>query len=400
MGKSLLIDNIYQALYFYGDQSCSELSKRLHRSTPSVSKLLNILIEHDYVQSNGHAPSTGGRRAVRYTIQPKAGYVVSVSTDQLFTTIVILDLLKNKVTEAETFELNLHTHKKPLRTLAKRIKAHINHSDIPLKKIWGVGMAMPGLVKPKKGMNYTFFDQNMPITHQVFLEEATRLPVFLDNDSSLNALSEWYFGKAKGAKNAMIINIGWGTGLGMILNGKLFRGETGYAGEFSHIPINDNGKLCECGKRGCLETETSLLIMAQEAIHQIETGTEVGINQKPLSYMSEEIMNSAINGNHYSIALLEKIGKALGKGIGILIQIMNPGMIVLGGRGAKAGKIIKAPIDQAIIQNCIPRLAEKVDLTVSDLGKKATLLGAAALVVENISIQKYINENKKTKIAL
>src|SRR5699024_568312 len=263
-----------------------------------------------------------------------------------------------------------------------------------------VGIAMPGLIKPKSGMNCTFFNQNSTISHKDYLEKELNLPVFLDNDSSLTALAECAFGKAKGQNNAMIVKIGWGTGLGMIVNGKLFRGETGYAGEFSHIPISNNGKLCECGKRGCMETETSLLIMAEEAIKKIKEGEETGIQLKELKYMSDEIINAALNGNQFCINLLSKIGHNLGKGIAILIQIMNPGIVLLSGRGARAEKILKAPIEQALTHNCIPKIAENTQIAVSDLGLQAPLLGAAALVIESCPIQDIVRQTELIKEAL
>ena len=105
-----------------------------------------------------------------------------------------------------------------------------------------------------------------------FISKAVGLPVFIDNDSSLIALAELRFGAAKNEKNAMIINMGWGVGLGLILDGALYRGDNGFAGEFSHIPVFTNNKLCSCGKNGCLETETSLLVLVEKALDGLKSG--------------------------------------------------------------------------------------------------------------------------------
>lgn len=378
-----LLDVIFRRLYFQGGQSCAGLSRWLNKSVPLVTKELNHLIAEGYVTTDGYAPSTGGRRATRYSLNPAFGYVVAVSMDQLFTVIAIFDLARQQVVSPETFELDLHQTKDVLPFLAKKIQACIAGSSIPPEKILGVGVAMPGFINKEKGINHTFFNQGLPYSHRELLQRELNLPVFLDNDSSLTALAEWIFGRAKGTRNAMIVNIGWGTGLGMIVNGELVRGELGYAGEFSHIPVSDNGILCECGKRGCLETQTSLLIMAQKAIDEINKGHKTGIELKDVKYMSDNIIDAALNGNQFCIDLISQMGLALGKGIAILIHIMNPGSIVLSGRGARAESILMAPVQHALHQYCIPRLAENTKVEISTLGQEAPLIGAAALVIEN-----------------
>ncbi len=395
MVNGYLSDIIFKRLYFQGPQSCAELSEWLHKSNPSVTKELNILIEKGLVITDGYAPSTGGRRATRYSIQPECGYVVAVAMDQLFTVIEIEDLTHQQVSEPEYIELDLHQEKNPLVKLAAYINRHLDQSPISKDKIIGVGIAMPGIINIEEGINYTFFNQHLPVSHKLFLEDKLNIPVYIDNDSSLTALAEWTFGQAKGEKNAMVINVGWGTGLGMILDGDMFRGETGYAGEFSHIPISENGVLCECGKRGCLETETSLFLMAEKAVKEIQEGKDTGIQLRDVKYMSDEIIEAAHRGNQYSIRLLSDIGYMLGKGIAVLVHIMNPRLIVLGGRGASAGKILLAPIQQALTQYCIPRLTDKTEIVVSDLGRDASLIGAAALVVENANRTGIINSTAK-----
>jgi predicted NBD/HSP70 family sugar kinase len=176
----------------------------------------------------------------------------------------------------------------------------------------------------------------------------------------------------------------------MIVNGELFRGHAGYAGEFSHIPISENDIICECGKRGCLETETSLLVVTQKAAQEAKKGKIAYL--KPFSEnndkrMGDAIMEAANKGDQFAIGLLSDMAYKLGKGIAILIHIMNPEMVILSGRGAKAGKTLVAPIQQALNQYCIPRLVENTELKVSRLGYNAGLIGAAALVMENFGIR-------------
>lgn len=393
--KYILQNNILKRLYFQDSQSCNELSSWLNRSIPSVTKVLNELIEENLVVTNGYAPSTGGRKPLSYSLKSDKGYILAVAMDQLFTQIVITDLTSHQILPPESIELDLYETENALELVAKAILEYLRKSGIDKSKIIGAGIGMPGFISAEKGMNFTFFDRQMKVNHRDYLEKILGVPVFVDNDSSLIALAEWTFGIAKDYKNAMIINAGWGTGLGMIVNGQLFRGDTGYAGEFSHIPLTDNGILCECGKRGCLETETSLLIMAKKAVEDIQAGLVSGIKLQDVKYMSDVIMAAAKNGDQYCIELLTHLGFMLGKGIAILIHIMNPGIIVVSGRGAKAEKILMAPIQQALTQYCIPRIAENTAIMFSHLGEGAGLVGSAALVMEHVKLYKRVPVESK-----
>jgi predicted NBD/HSP70 family sugar kinase len=210
----------------------------------------------------------------------------------------------------------------------------------------------------------------------------------------------------------MVINISWGVGLGMILDGELFRGHNGFAGEFSHIPVfKDNEKICSCGKTGCLETETSLLVIIEKAIQGLKKGRMSVLNNLSFDHLEEScqaIMDAAYKGDTFAVELFSKAGYNLGLGIAILITLLNPELIILGGRGAAAGKLWLAPIQQAINEHCIPKIAEETQIRISTLGQRADLIGAAALVMENyatgysgINVMKIENEtgNKKIKTA-
>ena len=219
-----------------------------------------------------------------------------------------------------------------------------------------------------------------------YIAEKTGLPVFIDNDSSLIALAELRFGVATGKKNAIVINIGWGIGLGMILNGELFRGHNGFAGEFSHIPLFANGKLCSCGKTGCLETETSLVVIVEKAKQRLSEGKLSVLKDVHLENYEEAceaLINAVHEGDRFAVDLFSEAGYIIGRGVAILFHILNPESVILSGRGSTAGRIWQAPIQQALNEHCIPRLAANTTIEMSNLGYDAELIGAGALVMEN-----------------
>lgn len=391
--NSLYKKRILKELYFTPSLSCADLYVRINKSFPLITKLLNELMEEGLVIETGYAISTGGRRPLTYAIKDDVMYVVSVAMDQFETRVAIMDMQNKSITQVEKIQLDLAVNEDALPLLIEKIEDMIQSCGIPKSKISGVGIGMPGFVNADKGINYTFLKApQKSISHTI--SERIEIPVYIDNDSSLIALAEQRFGAAIDKKNAMVINIGWGIGLGLILNGQLFRGHDGFAGEFSHIPLFNNGKLCGCGKSGCLETETSLLTIIEKAKEGIQSGRLSKINIPAVAHLGqsiENIIHAAQNGDRFAVELFTEAGYNIGRGVAILIHLLNPEIVILSGRGSSAGKVLMAPIQQALNEHCIPRLSHSTELAISSLGYMAELIGAAALVMENF-------ENEADKI--
>ncbi|HRN55563.1 MAG TPA: ROK family protein, partial [Agriterribacter sp.] len=335
---------ITRQLYFSHLLSCAELSQKIDKSLSLTTKILNELIEEGVVVETGYAPSSGGRRPLMYSLRSDVLYTVSVAMDQFFTRIAIMDMQNKHVCAVEKFELRLADHPMALSVLTHKIESVIRQSGISKTRIAGIGIGMPGFVDPQQGLNYTFLPvKGESITD--YISGSTGLPAHIENDSGIVGLAELRFGAVRNRKNAMVINIGWGVGLGMILEGALFRGDNGFAGEFSHIPLFSNGKLCSCGKSGCLETETSLFVIVEKAKEGIQAGRVTVLKnllsgkEEDLEKDAETIMFSAGKGDRFAIELLSEAGYNIGRGIAILIHLLNPGIVVLSGRGALAGKI-------------------------------------------------------------
>ena len=372
-------------LYFSKLLSCAELSELTNKSLPFTVKYINELIAEGSVNETGFANSTGGRRPQMYSLNPVLNYIVCVAMDQLITHFSIVDLHNNPVSIIEKADLPLQNNPLALEQLRNYLVQFINKSKIDKKNIAGIGISMPGFVDVKKGINHSFlFSGDESIVS--FINQEIDIPVLIDNDSSLIGLAELRLGTARHHKNAMVINIGWGVGLGMILNGELFRGHNGFAGEFSHIPVFKNNKICSCGKAGCLETETSLLVIIEKAIEGLKKGRMSVLQNLSFDKVEESwnaIIDAASKGDTFAVELFSEAGYKLGLGISILITLLNPELIVLSGRGAAAGKLWLAPIQQAINEHCIPKIAEDTDIKTSTFGQRVNLLGAAALVMEN-----------------
>ncbi|MFD0792903.1 ROK family protein [Mucilaginibacter litoreus] len=381
---SWLKNMIIKRLYFDKAMSCAGLSQLFDKSIPSIAKAINELIKEGFVIEEGYAPSSGGRRPLMYAINAEAMFILAVAMDQLSARIQLLDLNNNPVADMVSVELKLLNNDKALPQLIEQLNKYIAESGIQKNKITGMGIGMPGFINAIEGINYTYLDAGGESLSK-YLSRATGITTYIDNDSSLIALAEQKFGIARSQQEVMVINLGWGIGLGMIIDGKIFRGYNGFAGELSHIPLSDDGELCVCGKRGCLEAEASMLVVAQKAEEGIKNGriTSLKPHNGQSKLMGEALMEAANHGDQFAIELLTEAGYKIGKALAILIHIMNPANIVLSGRGAKVGHILMAPIQQALHKYCIPRLSAGTELLISSLGFDAELIGAAVLVMEN-----------------
>lgn len=377
--------NVVKHLYFSGELSCADLSTLTKKSLPLTTRIVNELIDEGAVIEKGYALSTGGRRPQMYSLKPDLMYVVSVAMDQLITRIAIMDMQHNYIGEVEKIELALPHNPEALQQLTTHIADFIRKSGISKDKIIGIGIGMPGFVDVVKGINHSFLktEQGSIVS---YIESVIDIPVLINNDSSLVALAEQKLGAAHGKQNVMVLSIGWGIGLGMILNGALFRGNNGFAGELSHIPVFMNNKMCSCGKSGCLETETSLLVVAEKAIQGLKQGKLSMLEGLTLDHMEETadaIMEAALKGDRFAVELLSEAAYNIGRGVAILIHLLNPELIVLSGRGSLAGRLWLAPIQQALNEHCIPKIAENTAIEISSFGYEAELIGAEALVMEH-----------------
>ncbi|MES2652602.1 MAG: ROK family transcriptional regulator [Bacteroidota bacterium] len=390
--------DLIHELYYRKSASCNELSAATRKSIPLVTKIVNELIDMGYVAEGGYAPSSGGRRPLMYSLIKDKLFIVVVAMDRLSTRIGIVDLHNDYLAPLAIVDLKLKNNPTALDELTEHLKNYIKKSGISIDRFIGIGIGMPGFINVSKGINYTYLEANNKTLKQHLLDE-TGIPAFIDNDSSLITLAELKFGSAKSTMDAMVINMGWGIGLGMIINGNLYRGHNGFAGEFSHIPISEENILCSCGKQGCLEAVASLLAVAEQAIVGIKNGriSSLAYIDKLSSKVEvgNAILQEANNGDQYAIELIADAAYKIGRGLSILIHIMNPKVIVLSGRSVKVAHLMLAPIQQALNTYCIPRLFADTEIKVSKLGFDAELIGASILVMENFGLS--ISPAKKSQ---
>jgi glucokinase-like ROK family protein len=377
---------ILKHLYHDGELSSAEIGKILRLSAPTTLAYLNELIEEDYIEDRGKGSSIGGRRPNLYGLKKDSVYVVGVDITRRHISSSIFNHELESVSEVRVSSYNLK-NETSIELIQKEIEAVIYDSKIDPDKIMGIGITMPGLIDSELGINYTYlFDEGKSLVD--ILQKYFNRPVFLENDAKARTLAEFRYGAAKDYLNVLYLQVDWGLGTGMIFNGKLYRGNSGFAGEFAHILLETEGKLCTCGKRGCLETVASGDALIEDALSSLNDNVESAIykfcQNQDARLTPRKIIDFAKQGDQFALSLINKLGLALGKGISYLIQILNPELIVLGGRVCVDNEYLETSIKQSLYNYCIPKLREDAKVVQSKLGNQVGILGAAVVVMEQI----------------
>ena len=379
--------NLKKALIAYfaniGNATIADLCKELNLSIPKVTNLLNDLIHDGMVQDNGKIDSSGGRKPNLYGLISDSVLFIGVDVKKNHINIGLTDLSKNIIKISEKIPYQLNNTKESLENLCALINQFINDAPTPKEKILGIGINLSGRINHTSGYSYSFFYfEEEPLTK--IIEAKVGISVFLENDTKAMACGEFSSGGiAKAEKDVLFLNLDYGIGLGIFIDGKIYYGKSGYAGEFGHIPLFDNEILCHCGKKGCLETEASgwaLTRMFKEKIKEGSTSIITTTKKNVEDIEMDDIIFAANNDDVLAIELIGRIGSNIGRGIALLINIFNPELVILGGSLASTEEFIRLPIKSAINKYSLNLVNNDTQLKMSKLGEQAGIIGACLLV--------------------
>ncbi len=379
---------VVRAFYFFGSMSNAELSKILKLSVPKINNLLLDLIEDGLVNELGRGESRGGRRPNIYGLAENKFYVAGISININRTIISIFNSNNKEVGAPLIIPVKIESDFEIFHSVSNALTDILTEKGIDKSSVLAVGVELPGLFNDEQEISKTYFPEIENLSSE--LRKIFKLPVFISHDSKLRAFTEQHFGLAKNKKNVLVVQADLGLGLGIIINGRLYFGKSGYSGEFGHFPIVENGILCRCGKQGCLETIVSADAIARVVREGIENGQSSLVSE--LVYNDPEqidistVIEAANRGDQFAISVFSDVGFWLGKGIVYLLQVFNPELIIIGGRISEAGQFIFAPLQQAIYTFSNRDISDDAEIKFSALGQKAGPLGAAAYAVDRISV--------------
>lgn len=380
-------NSIIEYLYKLGPTSNPEIARYTKTSSPTITKLIQELISLDIIVDMGIGNSIGGRRPNLYGINPNARYIVGVDIDCRMVKLGIFNLANEAVTDIITYFGNVKDKNQMFNDLFGRLDKLIDDSGLDKKNFLGMGVSIPGLINSKTGQTYMDLRIDGELLEDLF-KQRYQLPVVIDSDSRVMAIGEQAFGYAKNKKDVLCVNICDGIGLGMILNGIVYRGKSGLAGEFGHINVVKDGNLCTCGKYGCLETVASGTALIEQAQQGIKKGTESMIKEIVKGDLENihvsDIIEAVNKGDIFAIEIINKLGNFLGEALASLVHIFNPEMIIIGGKVALAEDYLINPIQNTLNKYTISYIKKDTEVVTSMLQERVKLLGSVAMVMNQV----------------
>ena len=378
-----------------GGISRVELARQLGLTRAAVSTIINDLIEQGLVRDAETGPASGGRRPILLEINPAVGYITGIDMGATHCRILITDFAAQVV---DDIEIPMDIRRGPeycLNLVDEHLSGLLVKHTLDLKSIVAIGIGVPGPVVAEAGMVSAppimpGWDR-YPIRER--LHEEWGLLVTLNNDAELGALGEWAYGAGRGERHLAYIKVGTGVGAGLLLDGKIYGGATGSAGEIGHITIREDGPLCSCGSTGCLEAMAGGRAIAERARAAIRSGrrTQLASLGDLENITAREVAQAARKGDLVAQQIMAEAGSYLGIAIASLVNLFNPGLVVVGGGVAQIGDLLLDPIRKSIQERSLRSAAQAVRVSAALLGRRSSSMGAVVQAL-NIALDK-LTEN-------
>jgi len=380
---------VLNALRLHAPISRAELANitKLNRST--ISNIVNALLEDGLVLETDTLESKIGRPGIALALRPEAGAVIGVEIGVGFISVILTDFVAN-ILWREWIEFSLSKPQIEIVSEAERlIDQAISFAKERHLRLLGIGLGVPGLVNVQKGE--LLFAPNLgwrDVPLRLMWNQRFHLPLYVENEANLGALGEYYFGVGRDVDNFIYLSSGVGLGGGVIINGKLFTGGRGFAGEIGHIQRDPQGEMCGCGRRGCWETQVGPRAVLQRVKRAIATDPDNTLakhfNGDLGNLTFNQVVDCALEGELLCRSALEEVGRNLGTGIADLANIFNPEMVVIGGAFSYGREIILPVLEDTIFAETLPAVKEDLRVTFSEHGTDACVLGAIAVVLDSI----------------
>lgn len=367
------LERVVRAVRLADSLTQAEIARSTGLSAATVSNIVRELKDGGTVEVT--STSAGGRRARSVSLSGEAGIVVGVDFGHTHLRVAVGNLAHQVlVEEAEPLDVDASAGQ-GLDHAEHLVNRLISASGAGPDKVIGVGLGVPGPIDAGSGaLGSTAIVPGWADTNPRD-ELAARLgvPVHVDNDANLGALGELVWGSGRGVKDLAYIKVADGVGAGLVIDGRIYRGPGGTAGEIGHITLDESGPVCRCGNRGCLETFTAARYVL--ALLHASHGPDLTMAR---------MVGLAREGDPGCRRVVGDVGRHIGSGVANLCNLLNPSRVVLGGELAEAGELVLAPIRDSVARYAIPSAARQLAVVPGTLGGRAEVLGALALVLSEM----------------
>lgn len=355
----------------------------------TVSSIIGELIQENLIRETDLIQSSTGRPGRLLEINPDGGCALGIEINVDYIALIVTDFAANVIWRK-------HEHSNPDKgqdaimnqalKLAKQASEFIENRKCTLL---GVGVGVPGLVDVGSGLLRTAPNlhwENVPIRD--VLATHFDCPIYVENEANAAALGEYYFGAVRNVKDFIYLSSGIGLGSGIVIDGKLFRGMFGYAGEAGHMTLDINGDLCGCGKRGCWETFVGPRAVEQRVRRAVREGAKSILSEMAngdiKKIVFEDVVQAAYGGDRIAIDALTEVAFYLGVGIANLVNLFNVEVIVIGGALNKVSPLLLKDVERVVNENTLVMDKDQFKIIPSVHGADACVMGAIALVLDDI----------------
>lgn len=326
------------------------------------------------------------------TDKSKAGLAIGVDIGGTKIATGVIDSTAQVITR---YVSQTHAGEPPqvvINATVEAVQKVLEQADLTASEVAGIGVGFAGHVNGAEGLVLTSSNlpawNNHPLRDR--LQERLGAPVVLENDSICAAWGEYRFGAGRGSRYMCYVTFSTGYGLGIIIDGKLYVGVTGTAGEIGHTVVDPGGPLCTCGKRGCVMSYACGLGISRMAVERLKSGEPTLLRDlcgpAPERVSGEAVADAASQGDQVAQEILTTAGRYFGIGLSTVVQVLNPDRIVIGGGLVHIGPPLMAPCFEALNEHIHSVLVDSAEIVYSDLWEDAGMLGAGALVWDRSSV--------------
>ena len=377
--------NILNTIRRIGLISRVEISELTGQSRAAVTNITaRLLKEKIIIEKETKTSSARGRRRILLALNPTAAYVVGVKLSAFQVSFAVTNM---KADVLSSLIVPVRIGKKSVEFVADLIEEGIRHcvseALINMRKISGIGIGIPGLVSSEKGVTYwspLYRKGNTTLRH--LIQQRFNIQTYIENDANTVTLAQQWFGEGRGVDNFLMVTVEHGVGMGIVVNGQIYRGVKGIGAEFGHMVVKPGGAPCRCGKRGCVESYVADYSVLAAAIDACRAGQWQCRNISSLTI--EEVTSIALKGEPTLRKIFKRSGEILGLGISGLVQIFNPEKIIIAGEGVRAGALLFEPMHKMIRKHTTPEMYETLQIVIQKWQDTDWARGAASLVLQEL----------------
>ncbi len=368
----------------------AEISRMSGLSIPTIMKITDEFIENGLIRENGKAKSTGGKPPLLLEFIADAYYIIGVDVGTTNTIVILMDLSAKIINRSVVATCTSRKSDIIIRRVIDTIEKVFSQSEVELSKILGIGIGIPGLIDKEQGVVKFSPDlgwENVDLVGPI--SEKFNLPIMIDNVTRAMAVGERSFGVALGVSNFICINLGYGIGAALFIDGEIYSGSSDSAGEFGHMTMEKDGPLCDCGNHGCLEALASANAISKEARQKIKNGHQSLITEMVEGDLekieAKTIYDAAKKGDELALEIVGRATEHIGIAVASIINLFDPDMVILAGGVVAAGSILTDAISRKSDSRKMKFAGGNTSIVTSQLGANAAAVGAASFILRRFT---------------